>query len=351
MVTSPVSDNRQVACEEYAEVLAESMLSSLSSQAFVHTSISITTACVLLGTGCGSVSRNDPSSSSHPAASQVVASQAASVPVIWTPPGIASEQYEAAPAFGPDGRELIFMRADRQFASYRLMTSRCGEAGWSAPVELPFAAPALRSDADPAFTADGRRLYFISTRQNQQPSDEDFDIWTVERDAAGTWGMPVRLPEPVNSPGSELFPRPTRDGRLYFGSDRPGGLGGGDIYVATPPAEASGTWKVENLGVPINSAAFEYEAEISRDEQTLIAVIDRGDRSHLYRFERQGGSWVERDRIPARPDVFQVGPLLSPDARRLLFAQVANPERSGELFLADLAPGADVGWPPACPAK
>jgi hypothetical protein len=67
----------------------------------------------------------------------------------------------------------------------------------------------------------------------------------------------------------------------------------------------------------------------------------------LYRFERRGGGWVERGRILARPDVFQVGPLLSPDGRRILFAEVA-PGRSGEIFLAELAPGADRSWPPSC---
>ncbi|MGH8025439.1 MAG: hypothetical protein ACREO0_01820 [Pseudoxanthomonas sp.] len=48
-----------------------------------------------------------------------------------------------------------------------------------------------------------------------------------------------------------------------------------------------------------------------------------------------------------RQDVFQVGPLLSPDGKRLLFAQ-ADGERSGELFLVDLEPGADSAWPRAC---
>jgi hypothetical protein len=82
----------------------------------------------------------------------------------------------------------------------------------------------------------------------------------------------------------------------------------------------------------------------------MIVVADRGDRSHLYRYERSAQGWTERGRIAAREDVFQVGPLLSPRADRLLFAQ-ADGERSGEWFLIDLAPQPDASWPPSCGAR
>ena len=99
----------------------------------------------------------------------------------------------------------------------------------------------------------------------------------------------------------------------------------------------------------MNTAAYEYEAEISRDGRTLILLADRGDRSHLYQFALEDGRWTEKRRIPASGHVFQVGPLLSPKGDRLLFAQ-ADGQDSGELFVVDLVDGADPGWPPACAA-
>src|SRR3546814_3442415 len=81
---------------------------------------------------------------------------------------------------------------------------------------------------------------------------------------------------------------------LYFGSDRPGGHGAGDIYAATQ--SPSGEWKVENLGPPISTAADDYEAEISRNGRTMIVVSDRGDKSHLYRFVLKNGKWAETGR-------------------------------------------------------
>lgn len=238
---------------------------------------------------------------------------------------------------------MYYVSADESFRGYRILQSDCREGGWSpgVPPEFALAPPVL--DADPFVSPDGRRLYFISTRHD--PLNEDFDIYRVERRENGSWRLPTRLPAPVNSPASELLPRLDASGRLYFGSARPGGFGQGDIYVAIEGP--TGGWSVENVGPPVSTAANEYEAEVSHDGESLVVVADRGDRSHLYHFHRHEGEWREVGRVPASPDVFQVGPLLSPAGDRLLFAQ-AIARLSGEFFVTDLKPSAAGSWPPAC---
>lgn len=265
----------------------------------------------------------------------------------WTPEPLASDQYESSPTFTLDGRETFFMRSDTRFQGYRILWSRCENGRWTPPAAAPFAAPSPILEADPFVTPDGKRLYYVSARHDFQKGkgNENLDIWSVDRRADGTWAEPQRLPEPVNSPESELLPRLMTDGRLVFGSSRAGGLGKTDIYVATPGSD--GSWKVENLGAPVNTANDEYEAEVSRDGKTLILVADRGDRSHLYRFALENGRWTEKSRIPAYPNVFQVGPLLSPSGDRLLFSQ-ADGERSGEIFEIDLSSSPSQDWPPRC---
>lgn len=262
---------------------------------------------------------------------------------LWTPAAISGPGYESSPTFTPDGRTMIYLAADKDFQTYRLMQSQCENGAWGKPVPPRFAMPLPVIEADPFVTPDGERLYYISSRQ--APAKEDFDIWYVERIAGGSWGEPRRLPEPVNSPAAELLPRTDAAGRLYFGSSRAGSAGGGDIYVATEVRP--GEWTVANLGPPVSAGAYEYEAEISRDGKTMITVSDRGDRSHLYRYRREGERWVEAGRIPADPAQFQVGPLLSPKGDRLLFAQ-RHGEQSGEMFLIDLVPEPDRSWPPTC---
>lgn len=260
-----------------------------------------------------------------------------------TPDALSSGEYESSPTFSQDGTEVYFFRADRGFGRYRLLTSRCVDGRWTEPVSPSFARAGV-SEADPALSADGRWLYYVSARAD--PAGERLDIWRVQRNASGTWGDPERLPEPVNSAQSQLLPRPQPDGRLLFGSSRPGGMGQGDIYLATP--DTDGRWRVENFGPPISTEANEYEAELSRDGNVLVTVANRGTTSHLYVHERDGATWRERGRVRARTDVFQVGPLLSPDGRRLLFSQADTAERSGEWFQIDLENAPDPHWPPRC---
>lgn len=273
-------------------------------------------------------------------------------PAEWTPGAISSEEYESSPAFTPDGHEMFFMRADKGFQNYRLLWTRCERTGWSQPVAPPFASRPPVLEGDPFVTADGKRVYFISSRRAHESGlgNEDLDIWYADSISAGVWSaVPKRLPEPVNSGSSELLPRVAKDGSLYFGSSRPGGKGGSDIYVARP--ERNDVWHVTAVD-EVNSPMNEYEADVSSDGLKLVLVADRGDRSHLYLFIRTSASsaWVEQRRLPALPTVFQVGPIMSPSGDRLLFAQSSG-RRSGEIFLLDLERNAKKSWPPSCPPR
>lgn len=271
-------------------------------------------------------------------------------PTTWTPRSISTAAYESSPSFTPEGRELFFLRADASFQGYRLLWSTCGRKGWSDPIPPPFAQALPVTEADPFVTADGQRVYFVSSRHGaaQGRGHDDLDIWFADRLPSGEWSAHAeRLPEPVNSTASELLPRLTRDGDLYFGSAREGGQGGSDIYVARRGAD--GAWSVDGVD-ELNTPNNEYEADTTPDGKTLVLVADRGDRSHLYLYTRPDASspWSEQRWLPAFASVFQVGPRLSPSGDRVLFAQ-ADGARSGELFLLDLSSAPDPSWPPSCP--
>ncbi len=71
----------------------------------------------------------------------------------------------------------------------------------------------------------------------------------------GAWSDPVNLGPVVNSPYNDQHPAISKDGlSLYITSDRPGGLGGSDIWVSHR-ASIDDPWGApENLGPNINSA-------------------------------------------------------------------------------------------------
>jgi hypothetical protein len=266
---------------------------------------------------------------------------AASAPPVWSAPPVSSDQFESHPAFDPWTGDLWFVRSSPAFRGWRIKLSRCGPAGWTEPVDAPIAGDGV--EADPWFTRDGRTLWFISTRSTDGVRRPDLDIWRVSRGKDGRWGTPERLPEPVNSAGQEWFPRLAPDGWLYFGSDRPGGLGKTDIWRARH--DRRGKWIVENAGPALNTAGQEYEALPSPDGKwMLLSAADA-----YYRSERTKRGWSPRVRLGPEINVngSEIGAAFSPSGRSWLFARDMKNGRSGELLLA----GKREGWPKPCPRK
>jgi Tol biopolymer transport system component len=261
----------------------------------------------------------------------------------WKPAGISSPQFESHAAFDPRTGDLYFVRSSPQFSGWRILVSHCAGTGWSAPTPPAFAGDGV--EADPYFAEDGRTLYFISTRSVDGAKRRDLEIWRVDRDDKGAWGAPTHLPEPVNSPGAEWFPRPSVDGWLYFGSDRPGGLGATDIWRAH--LDGAGKWTVENLGPAVNTPGDDYEPLPSPDGKRLVLMAD-GD---LYETRKTETGWSPRTKLG--PEINQpgmeVGALFSPSGRSLLFARDTQGPESGEFFVSyEQGPEA---WPPDCPPR
>jgi Tol biopolymer transport system component len=258
----------------------------------------------------------------------------------WKPRGISSPQFESHAAFDPRTGDLYFVRSAPKFTGWRILVSHCAGTTWSSPEPPAFAGDGVEADA--YFTADGRSLYFISTRLVDGAPNKSLDIWRVDRDDAGAWRAPTRLVEPVNSPAQEWFPRPGPDGWLYFGSSRPGGLGGTDIWRAR--ADTTGVWRVENLGPSVNTSGDDYEPLPAPDGSRLIIMADGG----LYETRRAPNGWAPRTKLG--PEVNQngseIGPLFSPSGRSLLFARDTKGPDSGEFFVwYEHGPEA---WPPDC---
>ena len=118
------------------------------------------------------------------------------------------------------------------------------------------------NDSNLALSADGKKLFIYKDLN-------DGDIYVSKRQEDGTWALPEPLPGDVNSSYRETSVSLSKDGNsLYFASDRPGGLGGSDIYVAT--LNGVGEWtRVKNLGPNINSEFDEDSPFIDYDNTTL----------------------------------------------------------------------------------
>jgi len=235
---------------------------------------------------------------------------------------VSTTDFETHPAFTPDGKTLYFVKSTPQFSDWKIYVTERTDAGWSPPKPAPFSG--TYRDADPYVTADGKKLYFISDRPVDGKPREDMDIWVMERAADGSWGEPRNVGAPVNSSGSEWLPRPAANGTLYFGSDRPGGLGKTDLYRSKL---VGGKYtEPENLGATINSPAEEYEPCIAPDESFLVFMAagrpDTSGGGDLYISYRKDGAWTAPKNLGETVNRrgLDIAPYLSLDGKWFYFA-------------------------------
>ncbi|MFM7216976.1 MAG: OmpA family protein [Bacteroidota bacterium] len=117
---------------------------------------------------------------------------------------------------------------------------------WTGLKELPFNSSDF-STGHPALTSDGNTMYFASDRPGGVGGS---DLYVV-RKSNGIWGQPINLGSGINTAGNEVFPTVWKDSSLYFSSDGLHGMGGLDLYKAALVDTVVGT--PVNLGYPLNT--------------------------------------------------------------------------------------------------
>jgi len=127
-------------------------------------------------------------------------------------------------------------------------------------------------DEDEADEACVATFYFASNRPGG-PGLEDIYASTVSDD--WTFSPPVLVPE-LSSALTDTFPTPRRDGReLVLTSNRAGTLGLTDLWVSTR-ASTSDPWSAPvNLGPIVNTAVLDGRGVISWDMKSLYLYSDR----------------------------------------------------------------------------
>lgn len=164
-------------------------------------------------------------------------------------------RHESSISFTADGKWAFFVRNElpgdvdniSNFAIYRAQNV---SGKWANIDKMSFCNEKF-TYLHPYISPDGTRLYFASDKSGGYGK---LDLWMAEY-KYGKWSPPVNLGPKINTSGTEAFPTACADGRLYFAS-KDGehlGFGGYDIFVATPNPQATDWISVNNAGKPINS--------------------------------------------------------------------------------------------------
>ncbi len=213
-----------------------------------------------------------------------------------------------------------------------LLVMRRLEGRWTPPAWASFSGPGLGDDV-PFFSAEGKRIYFISRRplpgETRNGSEK---IWYADRTSTG-WSEPRPLDPNVNSVDKHW--QFSLDGRqnVYFAGRAPGGLGATDIYLARFTGD--GYEKPVNVGAPINSAGIDDTPFLGPDGSYLL-------------FSREFDLWVSfrdakgtwSDPVSLGPEVnspsIELCPIVTADGKYLFFLSQRDGESHAYWVRADV---------------
>lgn len=162
---------------------------------------------------------------------------------------------EGSVTFTPDGKTMVYAKGNsgkkKGTADVNLYITRYRNGQWSEPRMLNINNPGYW-DSTPAFSRNGRTLYFASNRPGGYGGT---DIYQATMDARGRFRDIKNLGPEINTPGNEMFPYISDDGYMYFSSDGHPGFGALDLFVAK---RVNGQIQIENMGEPMNSNADDF---------------------------------------------------------------------------------------------
>jgi len=214
------------------------------------------------------------------------------VPEIFAPGIISTAKKEQNGSFSPDGKEFYFTKVLEQWDYVNFVMKRENNI-WSEPVVSSIYKNYKGGEIFIAL--DGDKLFFRSSASMVSGTSRIPDIWFMKKTDKG-WSKAENLGLPVNTTNAEGYPTVSRDGTLFFFSDRSDSLGGRDIYMSRL---VNGRYmEPVNLGENVNSIYNEFNPCVSPDGSYIIyQSVSRpegyGGHDLYISFRIKDGSWTK----------------------------------------------------------
>lgn len=177
--------------------------------------------------------------------------------------------------FSPDGKIMVFAKGNtgkrKGGEDVDLYLARFRNGVWSEPQIITGSVNSPKSwDSTPSFSVDGRTLYFSSNRDGGYGGT---DLYVAQMDSRGRFSRVRNLGPEINTAGNEMFPYVAEDAKLYFASDTHPGFGGLDLFTVK---RASGRTTIQNLSEPVNSTGDDFGIFLVRPDRGFFTSNREG---------------------------------------------------------------------------
>jgi len=196
---------------------------------------------------------------------------------IWAPatnigPHINTGGHDASISLTPDGQQLLIYRFNSTIFSPEedgLLLSQLNGTEWSEPKRLIGEINSKAWEPSACLINNGSYIIFSSNREG---GFGGLDLYIAKKLANGEWARPINLGSSINTQYDEDSPFLHPDGQtLYFSSNGHNSMGGFDMFYSKPVSPDTLTkWlKPINLGYPLNTGHDEIHFTLSSDGKRI----------------------------------------------------------------------------------
>ncbi len=211
----------------------------------------------------------------------------------WSKPvsisdNINTSEHEASVGLSVDGQKLLIYKSDDDGSIYE---SNLSGDTWSVPTKLGPTINTKARETDASISFDGNQLYFTSDRKGGYGG---LDIYVAYKLLNGEWSEAKNLGPGINTSEDERAPFIHPDGvTLYFSSKGLGGLGGFDIFSSK--LNEFGTWtKPENIGFPINTSSDDIFYTTTANRKSSYYASNQASGESSYNITNYGRTDIYR---------------------------------------------------------
>ena len=180
--------------------------------------------------------------------------------------------HDACTGLSANGEKMLMYRTSKDLKSGDIYESNLFNGKWSKPTILGsnVNSPYLESSA--CYSADGNIIFFSSNRPGGFGGK---DLYMARKLDNGKWGVPYNLGPTINTEYNEDAPYVNPEGNtLYFSSEGHKNMGGYDVFKSTFN-EAGVFTEPENLGCPVNTVNDDIFFVINTDGSTGYLSSER----------------------------------------------------------------------------